>query len=89
MKSFNSMVPTTLKYQWGPLVAPYISSMSHNNGGVTNLGEKFILEFEESLPYDDEGGVGDLNYTPYQVKPLVTVSLSFESHVTFMMNLKP
>jgi hypothetical protein len=38
--------------------------MSQNNGGVTNLGEKSILEFEESPPYDDEGGVGDLNYTP-------------------------
>jgi hypothetical protein len=63
--------------------------MSHNNGGVTNLGEKSILEFEKSLPYDDEGGMGDLNCTPYWVKPLVSVSLSFEFHVTFMMNVKP
>ncbi len=42
----------------GPLVAPYISSMSHNNGGVTNLGEILVLEFEESPLNDDVGGVG-------------------------------
>jgi hypothetical protein len=63
--------------------------MSHNNGGVTNLGQKSILKSEESPSNDDEGGVGDLNCTPYLVKPLVTMSLSLESHVIFVMNLKP
>jgi hypothetical protein len=48
MKSFCSMVLTTPEYRWGILVAPYISSMSHNNGGVTNLKEKYVLEYEES-----------------------------------------
>ncbi len=83
------MVLTVPEYQWGPLVAPYISSMSHNNGGVTNLGEKFVLEFEQSPPNDDEGGVGGLNHTPHLMKPLVTMSMSFESCVTSMMNPKP
>jgi hypothetical protein len=63
--------------------------MSHNNGGVTNFRKKFVLKYEESPIDDDEGGVGGLNYTPCLVKPLVTMSLSFESHVTFMMNPKP
>jgi hypothetical protein len=58
MKSSNSMVPTTFEYQQGPLVVPYISSMSHNSGGVINLGEKSISKFEKSPPNDDEGGVG-------------------------------
>jgi hypothetical protein len=38
------MVPTTPEYQQGPLVAPYIFSMFHNNGGVTNFKEKFVSE---------------------------------------------
>ncbi len=83
------MVPTALKYQQGLLVAPYISSMSHNSGGVTNLGEKFVLESEQSPPNDNEGGVGGLNHTPRLMKPLVTMSMSFESCVTSVMNLKP
>jgi hypothetical protein len=58
--------------------------MYYNNGGVTNLREKSILPAN-----DDEGGVGGLNCTPCLVKPLVIMSLSFESHVTFVMNLKP
>jgi len=45
-------------------VAPYISSMSHNSGGVTNLRKKFVSKFEESPLEDDEGGVGGLNRTP-------------------------
>jgi hypothetical protein len=63
--------------------------MYYNNGGVTNLREKSILEYEESPVDDDEGGVGGLNCTPCLVKPLVIMSLSFESHVTSVMNLKP
>jgi hypothetical protein len=63
--------------------------MSHNSGGVTNLGEKSISESEESPLDDDEGGVGGLNCTLRLVKPLVTISLSLESCVTFVMNLKP
>ncbi len=56
---------------------------------MTNLEKIFVSKFEESPPYDDEGGVGGLNYTPRLVKPLVIVSLSLESCVTSMMNLKP
>jgi hypothetical protein len=63
--------------------------MFHNIGGVINLGEIFILEFEKFPPNDDEGGVGGLNYTPSMVKPLVIMSLSLESCVTFVTNLKP
>jgi hypothetical protein len=48
MKSFSSMVPTTFEYQQGPLVAPYISSMSHNSGGVIDLEEKYISEFKNT-----------------------------------------
>jgi len=63
--------------------------MSHNNGGVTNLGEKIISKSKKSPPDDDEGGVGGLNYTPRMTKSLVIVSMSFESYVTFVMNPKP
>jgi hypothetical protein len=83
------MVLTTHNYQQGPLVAPYISSMFHHSGGVTNLKEIFVSKFEESPPNDDEGGVGGLNRTLCLMKPLVIVSLSLESCVTFVMNLKP
>jgi hypothetical protein len=38
--------------------------MFHNNGGVTNLKENFVFEFEDSLVDDDEGGVDGLNCTP-------------------------
>ncbi len=39
-------------------MATYISSMSHNSGGVTNLKEKIVSKRKEFPPYDDEGGVG-------------------------------
>jgi hypothetical protein len=42
--------------------------MSHNSGGVTNMGEKYVSKFEESPPYDDEGGVGGLNHNPHLAK---------------------
>jgi hypothetical protein len=32
--------------------------MSHNNGGVINLGENFVSKFENSPQYDDESDVG-------------------------------
>jgi hypothetical protein len=64
MKSSSSMVPTTPKYQQGPLVAPYISSMSHNSGGVIDLGENFVSESKDSPLDDDEGDVGGFNCTP-------------------------
>jgi hypothetical protein len=83
------MVPTSLEYQWGPLVAPYISSMTHNSGGVINLGEIFVSKSEKSPPNDYEGGVGGLNYTLHLVKPLIIMSLSLESCVTSVMNPKP
>jgi hypothetical protein len=63
--------------------------MSHNNGGVTNLGKKYVSKFEKSPLYDDEVGVGGLNHTLHLVKPLLTMSLSLESCVTFVMNPKP
>jgi hypothetical protein len=56
--------------------------MSHNNGGVTNFGEKIISKFEESPLDGDEGGVGGLNCTSRLMKPLVIVSLFLESCVT-------
>jgi hypothetical protein len=89
MKSSNSMVLTILEYRQNLLVAPCISSISHNSGGVTTLGEKIIFKSEESPLDDDESGVGGLNRTPCLVKPLVTVSLSFKSYVTSMMNTNP
>jgi hypothetical protein len=42
--------------------------MSHNNGLVTNLGDKLVFKFEKSPQDDNEGGVGGLNYTPCLVK---------------------
>jgi len=57
MKSSGSMVPITFKYQQDPLVAPYVSSVSHNNGGVTNLGKTFVSESKKYPPNDDEGGL--------------------------------
>ncbi len=62
------MVSIALEYWLGPLVVAYISSMSHNSGGVTNMGEKYVSKFEESPPYDDEGGVGGLNHNPHLAK---------------------
>jgi hypothetical protein len=62
--------------------------MYHNSGEVTSFGKKIVSKSKKSPPYDDEGGVGGLNGTPCLVKPL-TLSLSLESCVTYMMNLKP
>jgi hypothetical protein len=59
--------------------------MSHNNGGVTNFGEKSISKSKESPLNDDEDG---LNHTLCLMKPLVIVSLSFKCHITSMMNPK-
>jgi hypothetical protein len=50
---------------------------------------KYVSKFENFPLDDDEGGVGGLNHTLRLVKPLTTVSLSFESCVTSMMNPKP
>ncbi len=83
------MVPTVLEYRQGLLVVSCISSISHNNGGVTTFGEKNISESKESPLDDDESGVGGLNRTPCLVKPLVIVSLSLKSCVTSMMNTNP
>jgi hypothetical protein len=77
------MVPTTHEYQQGLMVAPYMSSMSHKFGGEPKFQSKKI-----TLNVN-EGGVGGVNHTPHMVKPLVIISLSFESYVTFVMNLKP
>ncbi len=53
----------------------FISSMSHNSGGLTNLGKK-CFKIWKLPPNDDKGGVGGLNCTPCLVKPLVTVIFS-------------
>jgi len=63
--------------------------MSHNIGGVTNLGQKSMLKSKIISLDDEEGGVGGLNPTLHLVKPLVTMPLSFEFCVIFFMNLKP
>jgi hypothetical protein len=64
--------------------------MSHNNGGMTTFGEKIILKSKDkkSPPNDDEGDVGGLNCTPCLVKQLIIISISLESCVTSIMNLK-
>jgi hypothetical protein len=46
------MVLTTFEYQRGPLVAPYMPAMSHNNGVVIKFGGK--LEFEYEDPSNDD-----------------------------------
>jgi len=78
------MVPITLEYQHGPLVVPYMSSISHNNGVMNTFNDEPI--FEDSFLNDDEGGVGGLNHTPSLVKPLVIVTmfLVLKSYVTSM-----
>ncbi len=52
-------------------MAPYMSFMSRNNGVVTNLENELLFESEDSLLYENDGGVGGLNHTPHLVKPLV------------------
>jgi hypothetical protein len=47
------MVPIALEYQWGPLVALYMSSMFHNNGVVTTFNDEFAFESEDYI-LDDE-----------------------------------
>ncbi len=44
-------------------MVPYISSTSHNNGGMINLGEKSISQCKES-PFDDDSGGGGLKLHP-------------------------
>jgi hypothetical protein len=75
MKS-NLMVLTTFKYRQGPLMAPYMLSMSHNNGVVTNLGGELVLEIKEYYLNDNESGVGGLiTCIPHLVKPMVIVTM--------------
>jgi len=50
------MVLTTFENQWGPLEAPYMSSMSHTSGIDPTDGSS-TLEFEESPSNDNVGGV--------------------------------
>jgi len=57
---------------------------------VIKLGGEPRFESKKSPLDDDEGGVGGLNHTtPCLVKPLITMFLSLESCVTFVMNPKP
>jgi len=53
------------------------------------LEKKFFQKFEESPLDDDEGGVGGVNRTLCLVKPLITMSMPFESCVTSVMNPNP
>jgi hypothetical protein len=46
----------------------------------------FSQKFEESPLDDDEGGVGGMNCTLCLVKPLIKMSMPFESCVTSVMN---
>jgi hypothetical protein len=87
MKSSSLTVLIAPEYQQGPLVAPYISSMSHNNGVNTTFGDEPI--FKDSFLDDDEGGVGGLNCTPSLVNPLVIVTMYLvpKSYVTFVVNV--
>jgi hypothetical protein len=57
MKSSSLMVLIILKNQWGPLEAPYMSSMSHISGINTTSGSS-TLEFKESFLGDYVGVVG-------------------------------
>jgi hypothetical protein len=57
--------------------------MSHNSGGVTNLGKKSVSQSKESSLDYDECGVGGLNHTPRLVKPLITL-LEILSYATTM-----
>jgi len=54
MESFNSMVLIAPEYQWGLLMILYMSCMSHNKGGVTNLIGELISKFDNFSPNDDE-----------------------------------
>jgi hypothetical protein len=56
--------------------------------GWQTLEKKYVSKFKQSPINDDEGGVGGMNCAPHLVKPLVIVSLSLESWVTFVMNPK-
>lgn len=87
MNSSSLMVPLALEYQHGPLVVPYMSSISHNNAVMNTFNDEPI--FEDSFLNDDEGGVGGLNHTPSLVKPLVIVTMFLvpKSYVTFVVNV--
>jgi hypothetical protein len=46
-----------------------MSSMSHNNGVVTNLESEHASQFEEFPPYDNEV------HNPHPIKPMVIITL--------------
>jgi hypothetical protein len=82
------MVPIAPKYQWDPLVVAYMSSMSHNKGGVTKFTWKLVSKFKNFSINDDEGVVGGLNYAPCMAKPSVLITLFFvyKSCALFMVS---
>ncbi len=45
------MMLTTFEYQQGPLVAPYMYSMFHNNGGVIKLTREHVSKNMRTLPH--------------------------------------
>jgi hypothetical protein len=73
MKSFSSMVPTTLEYQQGPLEAPYMSSMSHNNGAKFGCRGKCTFNSKESSSINITSGVGGMNFTTRFMNPLMNI----------------
>jgi hypothetical protein len=78
MKSFSLMVSTALENKWGPLEAPYMSSMSHTSDiDITNGSS--ASKFEESPSCDNVGGVGGRNDTPHLVNLLTNMFLESKS----------
>jgi hypothetical protein len=84
MKSFSSMVSIVLENQWGPLEAPYMSSMSHTNDTDTTNGNS-ASKFEESPSGDNVAGVGGRNHTVCLVNPLTNLFPKSKSrHLSLM-----
>jgi hypothetical protein len=75
MKSFNLMVPIAPEYGECTLEAPYVSSMSHNNGVEIVFKGKSTSKFEESSSINTTTGMGGLNLTLHLVHPLMNLFL--------------
>jgi len=67
------MVLTVPKNRWGPLEAPYMSSMSHTSD-INIIGSSYASKFEESPLSDNVGGVGGHNRIPLLVNLAVNLS---------------
>lgn len=60
-------------------MAPYMSSMSHNNGVVIILGGELVSKFKESYLNDNENGVGNLSY----LYPTLGKTIGDSNHVPY------